>query len=109
MQGVIISHHRDSESSFKFTIPGPREVQMKNMVVTKRIKMTQRKRCWQISYTKGTRSEIGHNILESRKDKVSEACLNLESSVTVHQGIEKMLILHRKLSDKNHEPCSNYS
>lgn len=68
-----------------------------------------KKRCWQKSYTKGTLSEIGHNIPESRKDQVSEAYLNLESSVTVHQGIEKMLILYRKLYDKNHKPCSNYS
>lgn len=43
-------------------------------------------------------SEIFH--IKSTKDKLLEANPNLEKSVTIHQGIEKIFILHCKLCEK---------
>lgn len=41
-------------------------------------------------------SEIFHNV-ESAKDKILEAYPNLEKTMTIHQGTEKMLALYPKL------------
>lgn len=64
-----------------------RDVNESRVVMTKRLKTSQRKWCSQNNFPWKELSEIFHNI-ESTKEML-EADPNLESSRTIHRGTEK--------------------